>query len=283
MNEESHRRKKSTLLRQKLHRLFEKEPESRDELAAIIKKTEHNQIIDKETFDMMNGVLKIVDLRVRDIMIPRNQMIPVPFHANLSECIDIILTSGHSRYPVISEDRDHIEGILMAKDLLIFMKNKQNDFDLKTVLRPAVIIPEAKRVDLMLKDFRSERYHMAIAIDEFGGVSGLLTIEDILELIVGEIDDEYDTIEDNDIYPLSERQYSVSALTDIEEFNEHFQTQFSDDDVDTVGGLVMLQLGRLPKKGESTVINGFEFLVAQADRSRIIQLHVTLPSNSTEH
>ena len=215
-------------------------------------------------------------------MIPRTQIVPIKLNYTLTECLNIIFEYGHSRYPVISDDRDHIEGILLAKDLLIFMQQGNESFDLKKILRPAVIVPEGKRVDHMLKEFRMQRYHMAIAIDEFGGVSGLVTIEDILELIVGDIEDEYDEIEDRNIRKLSPSVFTVKALTTIEDFNEIFSTHFSDEDVDTVGGLVMQYFGRLPVKGETVTIEGYQFKVALADKRRIIQLHVTLPDNAPE-
>lgn len=252
------------------------ELESKHELIEFIKEAQENQIIDNDTFDMMEGVLEIAELKVRDIMIPRTQMIPIQLSYSLSECINIILENGHSRYPVISEARDDIEGILLAKDLLIFMQDKSQPFDLTRILRPAAVIPEGKRVDHMLKEFKQERYHMAIAVDEFGGVSGLLTIEDILELIVGEIEDEHDGIDENEIRKIDDFHYAVSGLTDIETFNEMFNTEFSDEDVDTLGGLVMLQFGRLPQKNDTTTLNGIVFKVIGADKRRILSLDVQL-------
>ncbi|MBC9131082.1 CNNM family magnesium/cobalt transport protein CorC [Frischella sp. Ac48] len=265
-----------------LHQLFSSEPQNRDELITLIREAQENQLIDPDTFDMIEGVMDIADQRVRDIMIPRTQIVPLKLNYSLQECLDVIFEYGHSRYPVISEDRDHIEGILLAKDLLIFMQQGSDTFDLKKVLRPAVIVPEGKRVDHMLKEFRMQRYHMAIAIDEFGGVSGLVTIEDVLELIVGDIEDEYDEVEDRNIRKLAPSVYTVKALTAIEDFNDIFSTHFSDEDVDTVGGLVMQQFGRLPVKGEMVSIEDYQFKVALADKRRIIQLHVTLPDHAPE-
>lgn len=278
MNDDNHRKSKKgfTLW---LSQLFNSEPQNRNDLIDLIRDAEENKLIDPDTYDMIEGVMDIADQRVRDIMIPRTQIVPIKINYSLDGCLDIIFEHGHSRYPVISEDRDHIEGILLAKDLLMFMKQGNEVFDMKKVLRPAVVVPEGKRVDHMLKEFRMQRYHMAIAIDEFGGVSGLVTIEDILELIVGDIEDEYDEIEDRNIRKLSPSVYTVRALTNIEDFNDIFNTQFSDEDVDTVGGLVMQQFGRLPVKGESTTIQGFQFKVTLVDKRRIIQLHVTLPDN----
>ena len=265
-----------------LNQLFSSEPQNRDELITLIREAQENQLIDPDTLDMIEGVMDIAEQRVRDIMIPRTQIVPIKLNYTLTECLNIIFEYGHSRYPVISDDRDHIEGILLAKDLLIFMQQGNESFDLKKILRPAVIVPEGKRVDHMLKEFRMQRYHMAIAIDEFGGVSGLVTIEDILELIVGDIEDEYDEIEDRNIRKLSPSVFTVKALTTIEDFNEIFSTHFSDEDVDTIGGLVMQYFGRLPVKGETVTIEGYQFKVALADKRRIIQLHVTLPDNAPE-
>lgn len=281
MVDDNHRRSKRKLTLW-LNQLFSSEPQNRDELITLIREAQENQLIDPDTLDMIEGVMDIAEQRVRDIMIPRTQIVPIKLNYTLTECLNIIFEYGHSRYPVISDDRDHIEGILLAKDLLIFMQQGNESFDLKKILRPAVIVPEGKRVDHMLKEFRMQRYHMAIAIDEFGGVSGLVTIEDILELIVGDIEDEYDEIEDRNIRKLSPSVFTVKALTTIEDFNEIFSTHFSDEDVDTVGGLVMQYFGRLPVKGETVTIEGYQFKIALADKRRIIQLHVTLPDNAPE-
>ena len=281
MVDDNHRRSKRKLTLW-LNQLFSSEPQNRDELITLIREAQENQLIDPDTLDMIEGVMDIAEQRVRDIMIPRTQIVPIKLNYTLTECLNIIFEYGHSRYPVISDDRDHIEGILLAKDLLIFMQQGNESFDLKKILRPAVIVPEGKRGDHMLKEFRMQRYHMAIAIDEFGGVSGLVTIEDILELIVGDIEDEYDEIEDRNIRKLSPSVFTVKALTTIEDFNEIFSTHFSDEDVDTIGGLVMQYFGRLPVKGETVTIEGYQFKVALADKRRIIQLHVTLPDNAPE-
>ena len=226
--------------------------------------------------------MDIADQRVRDIMIPRSQMITLKRNQTLDECLDVIIESAHSRFPVISEDKDHIEGILMAKDLLPFMRSDSEAFSMDKVLRTAVVVPESKRVDRMLKEFRSQRYHMAIVIDEFGGVSGLVTIEDILELIVGEIEDEYDEEDDIDFRQLSRHTWTVRALASIEDFNEAFSTHFSDEEVDTIGGLVMQAFGHLPARGETIDIDGYQFKVAMADSRRIIQVHVKIPDDSPQ-
>ena len=268
-----------------LSQLFHGEPKNRDELLELIRDSGQNELIDQDTREMLEGVMDIADQRVRDIMIPRSQMITLKRNQSLDECLDVIIESAHSRFPVISEDKDHIEGILMAKDLLPFMRSDAEAFSMEKVLRQAVVVPESKRVDRMLKEFRSQRYHMAIVIDEFGGVSGLVTIEDILELIVGEIEDEYDDQEQAQqlIRPLEANRYSVNALTPIEDFNDYFSSQFSDDDVDTIGGLVMHGFGHLPKRGENIELSGFDFKILQVDRRRLIQLQVTLPEQRTDN
>ncbi|MDF7680425.1 CNNM family magnesium/cobalt transport protein CorC [Enterobacteriaceae bacterium ESL0689] len=264
-----------------LSQLFHDEPKNRDELLALIRDFRQNDLIDEETRDMLEGVMDIADQRVRDIMIPRSQMITLNRNQSLDECLDVIIESAHSRFPVISEDKDHIEGILMAKDLLPFMRSGAGSFSMEQVLRPAVVVPESKRVDRMLKEFRSQRYHMAIVIDEFGGVSGLVTIEDILELIVGEIEDEYDE-EDIDFRQLSRHTWAVRALASIEDFNDVFGTHFSDEEVDTIGGLVMQAFGHLPTRGESVDIDGYHFKVVMADNRRIIQVNVTLADDAPQ-
>ncbi|MFC3394926.1 CNNM family magnesium/cobalt transport protein CorC [Brenneria rubrifaciens] len=265
-----------------LNQLFHGEPKDRNDLLTLIRDSEQNDLIDPETRDMLEGVMDIAEQRVRDIMIPRSQMITLKRDQTLEECLDVIIESAHSRFPVISEDKDHIEGILMAKDLLPFMRSDSEAFSMEKVLRSAVVVPESKRVDRMLNEFRSLRYHMAIVIDEFGGVSGLVTIEDILELIVGEIEDEYDDEEDRDIRQLNRHTFTVRALTDIEDFNETFGTQFSDEEVDTIGGLIMQSFGHLPARGETIDIEGYQFKVAMADSRRIIQVHVRIPDNAPQ-
>lgn len=263
-----------------ISQLFHAEPKNRDELLTLIRDSEQNELIDEDTREMLEGVMEIAGQRVRDIMIPRSQMVTLKHHQPLDECLDVIIESAHSRFPVINEDKDHIEGILMAKDLLPFMCSDAPPFGMEKVLRHAVIVPESKRVDRMLKEFRLQRYHMAIVIDEFGGVSGLVTIEDILELIVGEIEDEYDDKEDPDFLQLNRHTWTVRALASIEDFNETFGSQFSDEEVDTIGGLVMQAFGHLPARGESIVIDGYQFKVAMADSRRIIQVHVRIPDTA---
>ncbi|MFP3013278.1 MAG: CNNM family magnesium/cobalt transport protein CorC [Arsenophonus sp. NC-QC1-MAG3] len=262
---------------ERLNQLFHGELKNRDDLVELIRDSEQKDVIDPDTREMLEGVMNISDERVRDIMIPRSQIVTLKRNQLLDDCLDVIIDSAHSRFPVISEDKDHIEGLLMAKDLLPFMRTDAEPFNIDKVLRPAVVVPESKRVDLLLKEFRSQRYHMAIVIDEFGGVSGLVTIEDILELIVGEIEDEYDDDEDIDIRQLSKYAYSVRALTQIDYFNKAFGTHFNDEEIDTIGGLVMQAFGHLPSRGEIITIDGYIFKISIADSRKIIQVQVKIP------
>lgn len=258
-------------------RFFPTEPQNREQLVEAIRDSEQNDIIDQETREMIEGVIEIAELRVRDIMIPRSQIVFIDAEHTLDECLDIIIDSAHSRFPVITDERDNIAGLLLAKDLLKYLRSNSEEFDIQNILRPAVIVPESKRVDRMLKEFRSERFHMAIVVDEFGAVSGLVTIEDILEQIVGDIEDEFDEEDIADIRQLSKHTYAVRALTPIEDFNQAFATHFVAEDVDTVGGLIMQAFGYLPSRGESITLEDIEFKVTSADSRRIIQLRVNIP------
>ena len=256
--------------------LFQQEPKNREDLVEVIRDSAENELIDSDTKEMIEGVMEISELRVRDIMIPRPQIVFIDADQPLDACVDIIIESAHSRFPVIRDGKDTIEGILLAKELLKYLRSDSEPFNMEEILRPAVIVPESKRVDRMLKEFRSERFHMAIVVDEFGAVSGLVTIEDILEQIVGNIEDEFDEEEIEPIRQLSQHSYAVLALTDIERFNQQFATQFDDEEVDTVGGLVLQAFGYLPKRGETIELNGILFKVTSADSRRLIQLRVTV-------
>lgn len=267
---------------ERISQLFQGEPKDRQELVDVIRDSESNDLIDHDTRDMLEGVMQISDMRVRDIMIPRSQMVTVERNAELDTLISLIIDAQHSRYPIISEDKDHVEGILLAKDLLKYLGSGSTPFQMNEVIRPAVVVPESKRVDRLLKEFREERYHMAIVVDEFGGVSGLVTIEDILEEIVGDIEDETDDEEEFEIRQLSKHTFSVNALTTIEDLNEKFGTQFSDDEVDTVGGLVMTAFGHLPSRGEMVLIGDYQFKVTSADNRRVIHLQITIPDRINE-
>ena len=270
---------------EKVSQLFQGEPQSRDELVEVIHDAEQREVISEDTREMIKGVLEVSDLRVRDIMIPRAQIVALKIDNTVEELLSTVISSAHSRFPVVNEDKDHIEGILLAKDLLQYgFKNNDEPFSLEQVIRPAVVVPESKRVDVLLKEFRSQRYHMAIVVDEYGGVSGLVTIEDILEEIVGEIEDEFDhdSAEETEIRKVGKQLYMVKALTPIDDFNETFGTQFSDEEFDTVGGLVSHAFGHLPERNEKITIDDIEFKVISADTRRLVQLRVKLPDPQTE-
>ncbi|MDW6092315.1 CNNM family magnesium/cobalt transport protein CorC [Vibrio rhizosphaerae] len=265
----------------RLGQLFQGDPKDRQELVEVIRDSEVNDLIDHDTKAMLEGVIQISEMRVRDIMIPRSQMVTIDRDASLDKLITLITDAQHSRYPIISEDKDHVDGILLAKDLLKYLGSTCTPFHIDEVIRPAVIVPESKRVDRLLKEFREERYHMAIVVDEFGGVSGLVTIEDILEEIVGDIEDETDDEEQQDIRKLSKHTFSINALTTIEDFNQTFGANFSDEEVDTVGGLVMTAFGHLPERGEVVQLADYQFKVTSADNRRVVQLQVTIPDIET--
>ena len=256
------------------------EPKSKEELVEVISEAERSEIIDPQTREMIEGVIGVNEMRVRDIMIPRAQMTTIDGEQDVEAFLPVMLESAHSRFPVISEDKDHIEGILLAKDLLSYAFNAEREFNLRDVLRPAVIVPESKRVDVLLKEFRQQRYHMAIVVDEYGGVSGLVTIEDILEIIVGEIEDEFDTEESgtDDIRPLNKSTYSVKALTPVDEFNSFFETSFSEEEADTIGGIVLKAFGHMPETNDEVTIGDIQFKVTNSDKRRLIQLKVSVPS-----
>ena len=254
------------------------EPRDLEDLNEVLSQAHERGIIDTDAHQMLEGVLRVVELQVRDIMVPRSQMVIVNRDDPPEELLPMVVDSGHSRYPVIGEDRDQIVGILLAKDLLrYFAEGGRSNFDIKEVLRPAVFIPESKRLNVLLKEFRVSHHHMAIVVDEYGGVSGLVTIEDVLEQIVGDIGDEYDTDDDLDIRKEGERQFTVKAQTRIDEFNNYFGCDFSDEEFDTIGGLAISSLGRLPRRGESFALGGLEFKVLRADRRRLDLLRVITP------
>jgi len=266
-----------TSLIARLRRAIKGEPWSREEIQDIIQQSETD--IDAEEKSMLAGVLEVSETQVRDVMIPRSQMVVIDIEDDIDEMIGVIVESGHSRFPVMGEDRDEVLGVLLAKDLLrYFGRGPGHDVPIRKLLRPAAVIPESKRLNALLNEFRASHNHMAIVVDEYGGVSGLLTIEDVLEEIVGEIDDEHDPEEDAFIRPEGDRNgkpcYAVRALTRIEDFNEFFECELSDEEYDTVGGLVMHELGRLPRRGESIDFGGFEFSVTRADKRRIGSLRV---------
>ena len=258
--------------------LFQGEPQNKKELVEVIEDAQHRELIDSDTQKMIQGVLGVSELKVRDIMIPRSQMITLDIEKPLTELLPLMVEASHSRFPVISEDKDHIEGILLAKDLLpLILKNHDELPPLSEHLRPAIVVPESKRLDTLLDEFRQKRYHMAIVVDEYGGVSGLVTIEDILEIIVGEIEVEHDEEEIEDIKQLAKHVYLVQALTPLDEFNEYFDMNFNTDEADTIGGIVLHAFGHMPEKGEAIEISDVNFKIANSDSRRIGQLQITIP------
>ncbi len=253
-------------------------PKNQKELLAWLKDIAEHHLIEGDALQMIEGVLEVSNMQVRDVMIPRSQMIVINADAPLEEILPTIISSEHSRYPVIKENLDEVIGILLAKDLLAYNFQRVVDFDINKLLRPATFIPESKRLNVLLQEFRLSRNHMAIVVDEYGGVSGLLTIEDVLEEIVGEIEDEYDVEEgQTNINKINDSQFTVKSLTPIEDFNQFFHTQLSDAEFDTIGGLVTHHFAHLPKRNEATTIDGIEFKVLYADRRRVRLLQVTLP------
>lgn len=257
------------------------EPWSRDEVVGLLQ--DAKSALDPEEQTMLEGVLEVSETQVRDVMIPRSQMVVLEQDQSVDDMLTHIVNSGHSRFPVIGEDRDEIVGVLLAKDLLRFFSDSSNEnLELETYLRPAYRIPESKRLNTLLKEFRASHNHMAIVVDEYGGVSGLLTIEDVLEEIVGEIDDEHDPEEAEFIQPEKpdtsvadvDAGFLVRALTRVDDFNDYFSCELDGEEYDTVGGLVMHELGRLPRHGEQVQFGGFTFRVTRADRRRIETLRV---------
>ncbi len=262
---------------ERVSRAFQSEPRDREDLKEVLNEALERGVLDHEARTMMEGALEVAETNVEDVMVPRSQMVVVPRHGALEDILPRIIESGHSRFPVVGEDRDEVEGILLAKDLLRYFAGAYAKFDLGHFLRPAVMVPESKPLNHLLHEFRASRSHMAIVVDEYGGVSGLITLEDVLEEIVGDIDDEHDEEEEAAVRALGENHYIVSALTPIEDFNEVFHSNFSDEEFDTVGGLVLAEFGRVPGDGESMVINEqFEFKVADSDSRRIISLELNV-------
>jgi len=268
---------KPTLL-ERIGAILMREPEDREQLLELLQSSYERNLMDADALAMIEGVLQVSELHARDIMVPRAQMDVVDIHDPPEKFLPKVIESGHSRFPVIGENKDDIIGILLAKDLLGHFGGKEQD--VRDMLRPAVFIPESKRLNVLLKDFRRNRNHMAIVVDEYGGVSGLVTIEDVLEQIVGDIEDEYD-FDETEANILLDRngRYRVKAQTSIEDFNATFGTAFGDDEYDTIGGLLLSRFGRLPKRGDETVLDGLRFRVLRADSRRLHSLLVEkLPS-----
>jgi len=262
------------------------EPRDLAELIEHLRGASERGLFDGDALVMLEGVLAVADMQVRDIMVPRSQMVFVERDESPEQLVELVVESGHSRFPVIGEDRDQILGVLLAKDLLRLQMAGNDSFEIREYMRPVMFVPESKRLNVLLKEFRSNHNHIAMVVDEYGGVCGLVTIEDVIEQIVGEIDDEHDVEEAQSIRKERPREFTVHALTPIGEFNGFFDTHFSDAEFDTIGGLLMHELGRLPRRGETIKIDSLEFRILRADRRRIDLLRVTTPVDievSSEH
>ena len=254
------------------------DPSSRDDLVELLRDAQADGLIEADTLRMMEGSIAVSEMTVGDVMVPRSQMVSLPVEARLIDLMKQVVESGHSRFPVHGEDKDEILGILLAKDLLRGVVADNGPGTVRELLRPAVLIPESKKLNVLLREFRQSRNHMAIVIDEYGGVAGVITIEDVLEEIVGEIDDEHDEAEDPAalIAAQADGQYVVDALTPIDDFNERFGADFDDDEYDTIGGLITAAIGHLPEAGEELTLGRFSFRVASADARRLHALHLSI-------
>ncbi len=251
------------------------EPEDRDDLLELLRTAQKRKLIEQEALSMIEGVLQVSELRVRDITIPRSQMVVVPQDAEIETIFPLVAESAHSRYPVIGEDRTEVVGILLVKDLLL-QSLKDRSKVVRDVMRPALYVPESKRLNVLLREFRATRSHMAIVVDEYGAAAGLVTIEDVLEQIVGEIEDEHDFGDEEYIFRKSDREFTLKALTPIEEFNEYFNAGFKDDEFDTIGGLIVHHLGYVPKREEKADLGRYRFIVTRTDGRRIELLKLVL-------
>jgi len=254
----------------KIAQVFSDEPTDTKSLLELVRNAEADRVLDADALSIIEGALQVSSMQVRDIMIPRSQVITVPADLAAVEIIELITKASHSRFPVIGDNVDNVLGILLAKDLLpLALNNAADKFQIKDVIRPATFVPESKRLNVLLKEFRETRQHMAIVIDEYGSVCGAVTIEDVLEQIVGEIEDEYDVDDDSYIKKFDEENYIVKALTPVDEFNDYFSTAFSDQEFITVGGLVLQQFGHIPERGETIKIGTFLITVLNADSRQI--------------
>ena len=263
----------------KLANVFSSEPQSKDDFALILRAAHENNIIDHDALEIIEGALDVCDKQVREIMIPRSQMAVIQQSSSLEDILKLVIESSHSRFPVVGESADDIIGILLAKELLPLLLNGQDSFDINHVVRPAAIVPESKRLNVLLREFREQRYHMAIVVDEYGGIAGLITIEDILEEIVGEIEDETDE-EDQDgtmIRLQPDGSHLIDALTPIENFNEYFNAGVCDEEFDTIGGVIIQAFGRMPEVDETVDVNGFTFRIAEGDsrQVKLLEIQVT--------
>ena len=244
-------------------------PDGRQRLVDHIHDAEERHVIDPDTVAMMEGALLVSETQVRDIMVPRSEIVFVDEDARPTAFLPAAIGSGHSRFPVFDHEREHVLGILLAKDLLPLAADAAYPFNMREIVRPVAFVPESKRLNILLREFRERRNHLAVVVDEYGGISGLVTIEDVIEQIVGEIDDEHDLAEEDNIRRHRDERYTVKARTLIEEFNERFGVAWRTDDYDTIGGLVIHELGHLPRRGEELAFDGFEFKILRADRRRV--------------
>jgi len=257
------------------------EPQDREQLISLLRDSEQRNLFDSDALGMIEGVLQVSEMQARDIMIPRSQMVILKRDSDIKDILPIVVEFNHSRFPVIGENLDDVIGILLAKDLLpYFVSDNKSKFYLRDIIRQAIVIPESKRLNILLNEFRSSRNHMAIVVDEYGGVSGLVTIEDVLEQIVGEIEDEHDVDEDAYIKDHGDHNYTIKALTPIDDFNEYFLCDLSKDEYDTLGGLLLNRMGHLPKRGELIEIDGFHFKILRADNRRIHLMYMTFVTDS---
>lgn len=276
MNDDSRNGSSGRNFLEKIANFLSGEPQNKGELVEVLHSAQENGLIDPEAFNIIQGALQVSEMQVREIMIPRSQATMIDVNVTPDVYLPTIVESAHSRYPVYDETQDEVVGILLAKDLLdLAAKNRLDKTPLKELIRPAVFVPESKRLNVLLREFRHSRTHMAIVINEYGTMSGLVTIEDILEQIVGEIADEHDFEDDHMIKRAHGREYIVKAVTPVDEFNEHFSTEFETEDFDTIGGIVLSHFGRLPKRHESIQIGKFLFKVLNADQRTIRLLQVT--------
>jgi len=260
----------------RLGQVLQAEPRNRHQLISLLRDAQSRDLLDAEALAMIEGALLVSEQNVRDIMVPRGQMVVVQRDAPIKDILKAIVDSGHSRFPVVTDDRDEVPGILLAKDLLQFYANEDSRFSIREYLRPVVYIPESKRLNTLLAEFRASRNHMAIVVDEYGGVSGLVTIEDVVEQIVGDIDDEHDIDLGSNIFKHDEDLYVLRALTSIDEFNEYFSADFSDDRFETVAGMIMNELGHMPRRLEEVTIGNFRFKILRADNRRIYMLQLQI-------
>jgi magnesium and cobalt transporter len=253
-------------------------PASREDLVQLLRDAAGRDLIDRDSLDMIEGVLQVSEMKVRDIMVPRSQMDVVDRNSRPEDYLPMVIESGHSRFPMVDADKDKVIGILLAKDLLRYLfldKKKRAQFNVHDMLRPAVFVPESKRLNVLLREFRTSRNHMAIVVDEYGGVAGLVTIEDVLEQIVGEISDEYDIDDDVMIMPRDGGEYVVKALVTLADFNSRLNAHLSHEEIETIGGLVMNRLGHVPRRGEKVEIDNLRFEILRADSRRVYLLKVT--------